>query len=135
MGVLVASGGLQRRARLQGPGELGRAWAGRAGSRGLVDADELRGTDELIDIDVGLEGDGGRGQGDGMALDTFDLARLVPMQNHEEPVCVRDEIDVLVNDGRESRAAGRDGATPLVGIRSEERRVKKEWFSTVRSRG
>src|SRR3546814_1632618 len=51
-----------------------------------------------------------------MALDTFDLARLVPMHNHEEPVCVRDEIDVLVNDGRESRAAGRDGETPLVGI-------------------
>src|SRR3546814_9140497 len=80
----VDSRSRQRLARLQAPGELALAEPGRAGIRVLVDADELRGTDELIDIDVGLEGDGGRGQGDGMALDTFDLARLVPMQNHEE---------------------------------------------------
>src|SRR3546814_284547 len=130
----VDSRSRQRLARLQAPGELALAEPGRAGIRVLVDADELRGTDELIDIDVGLEGDGGRGQGDGMALDTFDLARLVPMQNHEEPVCVRDEIDVLVNDGRESRAAGRGGEKPLVGLRTEERRVGNECVSTGRHR-
>src|SRR3546814_20150469 len=99
----VDSRSRQRLARLQAPGELALAEPGRAGIRVLVDADELRGTDELIDIDVGLEGDGGRGQGDGMAIDTLDLARLVPMQNHGEPVCVRDATGFPVNDGRESR--------------------------------